>query len=125
MTLQNLLRLDNASFIYPASQSKKYSSLYRMSVTLSEPVAVDVLQQALEATVSRIPTFHYTLTGGTLWWYLRHLDKTPCVLPLQPLHQFSIKGNGGFLFRVSAAIGLSRRRRSEQGFSNERDVLPF
>ena len=102
MTLQNLLRLDNASFIYPASQSKKYSSLYRMSVTLSEPVAVDVLQQALEATVSRIPTFHYTLTGGTLWWYLRHLDKTPCVLPLQPLHQFSIKGNGGFLFRVSA-----------------------
>ena len=102
MTLQNLLRLDNASFIYPASQSKKYSSLYRMSVTLSEPVAVDVLQRALEATVSRIPTFHYTLTGGTLWWYLRHLDKTPCVLPLQPLHQFSIKGNGGFLFRVSA-----------------------
>ena len=102
MTLQNLLRLDNASFIYPASQSKKYSSLYRMSVTLSEPVAVDVLQQALEATVSRIPTFHYTLTGGTLWWYLRHLDKTPCVLPLQPLHHFSIKGNGGFLFRVSA-----------------------
>ena len=67
MTMQNLLRLDNASFIYPASQSKKYSSLYRMSVTLSEPVAVDVLQQALEATVSRIPTFHYTLTGGTLW----------------------------------------------------------
>lgn len=102
MTLQNLLRLDNASFIYPASQSKKYSSLYRMSVTLSEPIAVDVLQQALEATVSRIPTFHYTLTGGTLWWYLRHLDKTPCVLPLQPLHHFSIKGNGGFLFRVSA-----------------------
>ena len=76
MTLQNLLRLDNASFIYPASQSKKYSSLYRMSVTLSEPVAVDVLQQALEATVARIPTFHYTLTGGALWWYPRHLDAT-------------------------------------------------
>ena len=102
MTLQNLLRLDNASFIYPASQSKKYSSLYRMSVTLSEPVSTDVLQRALEATVARIPTFHYTLTGGALWWYLLHLDETPRVLPLQPLHQFTIKGNGGFLFRVSA-----------------------
>ena len=100
--MQNLLRLDNASFIYPASQSKKYSSLYRMSVTLSEPVDAGVLQQALEATVTRIPTFGYTLTGGTFWWYLRRLDKTPRVLPLQPLHHFSIPGNGGFLFRISA-----------------------
>ncbi len=102
MTLQNLLRLDNASFIYPASQSKKYSSLYRMSVTLSEPVDAGVLQQALETTVRRIPTFGYTLTGGALWWYLRALGKMPRVMPLQPLHCFSIPGNGGFLFRISA-----------------------
>ena len=102
MAQQHLLRLDNASFIYPASQSKKYSSLYRMHITLSEPVDTGVLQQALEATVLRIPTFHYTLTGGTFWWYLRYLDATPQVLPLQPLHHFSPAGNGGFLFRVSA-----------------------
>ena len=101
MTATKLLRLDNASFIYPASQSKKYSSLYRMSVTLSEPVDATVLQLALEATVARIPTFGHTLTGGALWWYLRPLGKSPRVLPLQPLHQFSIAGNGGFLFRVS------------------------
>ena len=100
--MQNLLRLDNASFIYPASQSKKYSSLYRMAVTLSEPVDADLLQQALEATVARIPTFGYTLTGGSFWWYLRRLDKTPRVLPLQPLHHFSLAGNGGFLFRLAA-----------------------
>ena len=102
MATQKLLRLDNASFIYPASQSKKYSSLYRMSVTLSERVDTDILQQALEATVARIPTFGYTLTGGTFWWYLRCLDKKPAVQGAQHLHQFSIPGNGGFLFRVSA-----------------------
>ena len=102
MTQQKLLRLDNASFIYPASLSKKYASLYRMSVTLSEPVDEETLQRALENTVSRIPTFGYTLTGGALWWYLRKLDRPVRVLPLQPLHQFSIAGNDGFLFRVSA-----------------------
>ena len=102
MIQQKLLRLDNASFIYPASLSKKYASLYRMSVTLSEPVDAAVLQQALEATVRRIPTFGYTLTGGALWWYLRQLDQPVRVLPAQNLHQFTIAGNDGFLFRVSA-----------------------
>ena len=102
MTLQQYLRLDNASFIYPASLSKKYASLFRMSVTLSEPVCAATLQRALEATVARIPTFGYTLTGGAFWWYLRRLDRVPQLLPLQPLHHFSIGGNGGFLFRVSA-----------------------
>lgn len=102
MATQHLLRLDNASLIYPASQSKKYSSLYRMSITLSESVDVAVLQRALEATVARIPTFGYTITGGAFWWYLRRLDRRPEVLPYQPLHHFDIAGNGGFLFRVAA-----------------------
>lgn len=100
--MQQLLRLDNAAFIYPASQSKKYASLYRMSVTLSETVCPDTLRRALETTVGRIPTFGYTLTGGTFWWYLRRLGRTPRVLPLQPLHRFSLAGNDGFLFRLSA-----------------------
>ena len=82
MMQQKLLRLDNASFIYPASLSKKYASLYRMSVTLSEPVDAEILQQALEATVGRIPTFGYTLTGGALWWFLRKLDRPVRVLPM-------------------------------------------
>ena len=102
MTLPTLLKLDNASFIYPAGQSKKYASLFRMSVTLSAPASADALQQALEATVARIPTFGCTLTGGAFWWYLRRLDRTPRVLPYQPLHHFDIARNGGFLFRVSA-----------------------
>ena len=102
MATQKILRLDNASFIYPASQSKKYTSLYRMAVTLSEPIDREILQQALEATVGRIPTFGYTLSGGTFWWHLRALDKKPRVLPYQPLHHFSISDNGGFLFRIAA-----------------------
>ena len=102
MTVPRLLRLDNASLIYPASQSKKYSSLYRLSMTFTETVDPSVLRQALDATVRRIPTFGCTLTGRAFWWYLSRLDRTPDVLPLQPLHRFSIAGNGGFLFRVSA-----------------------
>ena len=102
MATQQILRLDNASFIYPASQSKKYTSLFRMATTLSEPVDTGILQQALEATVRRIPTFGYTLTGGAFWWHLRDLERMPRVLSYQPLHHFNIRANGGFLFRVAA-----------------------
>lgn len=101
MAICNILTLDNASLIYPASLSKKYASLYRMSITLSEHIDQSILQTALEATVERIPTFGYTLTDGTFWWYLKKLDRTPRILPYQKLHQFSIKGNDGFLFRIS------------------------
>jgi len=102
MAICNILTLDNASLIYPASLSKKYASLYRMSVTFTESIDENLLQEALEATVHRIPTFGYTLTNGSFWWYLKKLDKTPKVLPYQKLHQFSISGNEGFLFRISA-----------------------
>lgn len=102
MTIQKKLRLDNASLIYPASLSKKYASLYRMRVSLDERVEVATLQTALEHTVRRIPTFGRTLSRGSFWWYLTPLHKKPQVLPIQRLHEFSIRGNGGFLFRVSA-----------------------
>ena len=43
------LRLDNAANIYPASMSKDYSSLYRMSVTLKEPVDIVFSEELTES----------------------------------------------------------------------------
>ena len=34
-------RLDNAALIYPSSRTKKYASMFRMSVTLDHPVEED------------------------------------------------------------------------------------
>lgn len=96
------LRLDNAANIYPASMSKHYSSLYRMSVTLTEPVDEALLQQALSRVSERIPTFRCTLRSGAFWWYLRRVENEPEVTPLSPLRSFAFKDYGGLLYRVSA-----------------------
>ena len=101
MTDCKVLTLDNASLIYPASLSKKYASLFRMSISLNEMLDSSILQEALQNTVRRIPTFGYTLANGTFWWYLSKLDRLPEVLPFQRLHLFNIKKNQGFLFRIS------------------------
>ena len=96
------MRIDNAANIYPASLSKHYASLYRMSVTLTEPVDTVVLAQALETVSERIPTFRCELRAGAFWWHLRRLDKDPEVAPAAPLNRFHFSDNGGFLYKVSA-----------------------
>ena len=50
------MRLDNASNIYPAALTKRYASIFRMSVTLTETINLNILQQALDTTVKRICT---------------------------------------------------------------------
>ena len=95
-------KLDNAANIYPASMSKHYSSLYRMSVTMSEDVDNDILQAALERVSERIPTFRCTLKGGAFWWFLHRVDGTPELCDLKPLRRFRFKDQGGLLYRVSA-----------------------
>ena len=96
------MRIDNAANIYPASLSKHYASLYRMSVTLSEPVDPAVLRQALVTVSDRIPTFRCELRAGAFWWSLRRMDKEPEVTPAAPLNRFHFSDNGGFLYKVSA-----------------------
>ena len=92
------MRIDNAANIYPASLSKHYASLYRMSVTLSEPVDPAVLRQALVTVSERIPTFRCELRAGAFWWHLRRMDKDPEVAPATPLNRFHFSDNGGFLY---------------------------
>ena len=96
------MRIDNAANIYPASLSKHYASLYRMSVTLTETVDPVVLQHALETVSDRIPTFRCELKSGMFWWHLRRMDKAPEVSPSAPLNRFHFSDNGGFLYKVSA-----------------------
>ncbi len=96
------MRIDNAANIYPASLSKHYASLYRMSVTLTETVDPVILQHALETVSDRIPTFRCELKSGMFWWHLRRMDKDPEVSPSAPLNRFHFSDNGGFLYKVSA-----------------------
>ena len=96
------MRIDNAANIYPASLSRHYASLYRMSVTLTEPVDPSTLQQALVTVSERIPTFRCELRAGAFWWHLRRMDKEPAVTPAAPLSRFHFSDNGGFLYKVCA-----------------------
>lgn len=71
------VRLDNAAKIYPAARRKKWSNLFRQSVTLTEDVDVQVLQNALDVTVKRFPSIAARLRKGAFWYYLQQVESAP------------------------------------------------
>ena len=101
MTIPATTRLDNAALIYPPCKTDRYSSLFRISVTLTSPVAPALLQTSLDTVLGRFPGFSYTIARNFFWWYLRRIEGSPRVCPTRPLPTFDYEKNGGFLFRVS------------------------
>ena len=96
------LRLDNAAKIYPAARSRKWMALFRVSITLTEPVDDAILQKALRQVVKRIPLLSYRLKRGVFWYYFDWHEAQPAVQPdaRNPLLPIDLQENGGFLFRV-------------------------
>ncbi len=71
------LRLDNAAKIYPAARRENWSNVFRVSVTLKEPVDRDILASALDVTVRRFPSVAVRLRRGVFWYYLENLSSSP------------------------------------------------
>ena len=63
-------KLDLSAIVYPTLQRRDFSSVYRLSVVLKEPVNPDVLQQAVDIALVRFPTYKTTIRKGLFWRYL-------------------------------------------------------
>lgn len=96
-------KLDLSAIVYPTLQRRDFSSVYRLSVVLKEPIDPALLQQALDRTLPRFPTYKVAIRKGLFWRYLepnnrpgpfvREDIKNPCM----PMH---FKGNNRYLIRV-------------------------
>ena len=97
------LKLDNAAKIYPAAMRKKWMAMVRFSMSLSEPVDVSVLQEAVKCLMPRFPSFSVRLRRGLFWFYLEHSDEVPEVQQdvYNPCVRMDLK-HSKFLFRIRA-----------------------
>ena len=73
------MRLDNAAKIYPAARRSNWTSLFRLSADLDEPVDVPTLQSSLDVTVRRFPSIATRLRKGVFWYYLEELSQAPVI----------------------------------------------
>ncbi len=95
-------KLDNAGKIYPALLSKRFSSLFRVSMTLDEPISLPLMSRALKDTIQRFPYFRVSLKPGFFWYFLESNPRFPRVEgdSLYPCQKMPLKKRGRFLFRV-------------------------
>lgn len=73
-------KLDNTAIIHMASKNKKWTNIFRLSVTLIEDVEQDILQKALNNSVRRFPTILASVHKGFFWYYQQPVLKAPQVL---------------------------------------------
>ncbi len=96
-------QLDLSAIVYPTLQRRDFSSVYRLSVVLKEEIQQDLLQQALDMTLPRFPTYKAAIRKGLFWRYLEPNDRPgPFVQkdvrnPCQPMY---FKANNRYLVRV-------------------------
>ncbi len=95
-------RLDNAANVYPAIKNQKRPNLFRMSATLKESVEPERLQEALDTTLQRIPSFSVKMRSGLFWHYFSHSNAQMRIHEdvINPCMSLSSSKDNGFQIRV-------------------------
>ncbi|MDL2295169.1 hypothetical protein LJC60_11245, partial [Ruminococcaceae bacterium OttesenSCG-928-D13] len=96
-------RLDNTANLFPVITSKRGSNVYRLSIDLTEPVAPELLQQALERVLPWFDAFRVRMRRGLFWFYLDANNHIPQVKEEDdyPCQAVNPTQNEEFLFRVT------------------------
>ena len=63
-------KLDLSAIVYPTLQRRDFSSVYRLSVVLKEPIKPELLQKAVDISLKRFPTYKTAIRKGLFWRYL-------------------------------------------------------
>lgn len=99
---KNWFTLDNAAKIYPPNSGIKRPSTFRVALVLTEKIEPSLLQQALDKTLPRFPTFNVRMKKGLFWYYLEYNPNKAQIKPdnASVCAHFNKNTDNGFLFRV-------------------------
>ena len=96
-------RLDNAAKIFPANTNEKDTRVFRFICELEEDIDKEILQQALDSTISLFPMYQVVLRRGFFWYYFETTDLKPLVKEEDkpPCGMLYVQNAKNLLFRVT------------------------
>ena len=62
-------KLDNTANLFPVIAGESMTNVYRISLTLSEKIQPELLQQALDIVLPKFDLFNVRLRTGVFWYY--------------------------------------------------------
>lgn len=99
---QTWYKLDLSAIVYPTLQRRDFSSVYRLSVTLTEKIDPALLQQAIDLSLQRFPTYKVSMRKGLFWRYLEPNNR-PGPFVREDIRNFcmpmNFHGNNRYLIR--------------------------
>ena len=95
-------RLDTSAKIYPALESIRNPSIFRMSITLKKKVNPHILLEALENIKDRFPYYNVHMKKGLFWSYLEQNTHKSLVWKdtQSPCSRIHPAFNHGYLYKV-------------------------
>lgn len=97
-------KLDNTANLFPAIANETMTNVYRMSVTLTEKICPDCLQQALEQVLPWFENMNVRMRTGMFWYYFETNIKGMPVVKEEddfPCRYMEPRENRYYLFRVT------------------------
>ena len=97
-------RLDNTAHLFPVIAGESMSNVYRISVTLSELIQPELLQQALDIVLPKFDGFNLRMCRGVFWYYFEENGKpAPRVREENtfPCRYIQQNKNHSYMFRVT------------------------
>ncbi len=97
-------KLDNTAHLFPVIAGERMSNTYRISVTLTEMIDPELLQQALDIVLPRFDGFNLRLRHGVFWHYFEENGKPAPRVKEEtkfPCRYIRSNRNNSYLFRVT------------------------
>lgn len=97
-------KLDNTAHLFPSIAGESMTNVYRISVTLTEEIQREYLQEALDILLPKMDGFNVRLRTGVFWYYFEENGKkAPRVMEEQffPCRYIRPNKNHNYLFRVT------------------------
>jgi len=97
-------KLDNTANLFPAIAGQNTTNVYRISVTLTEYIEGDLLQEALDKVLPRFDTFRVRLRKGIFWYYFETNSRPAPIVRLEseyPCRYIEPYANNNYLFRIT------------------------
>ncbi|MCD7708477.1 MAG: hypothetical protein LUI02_01225 [Clostridiales bacterium] len=97
-------KLDNTANLFPSIAGESMTNVYRISVTLTEDVQPEPLQEALDIVLPKFDGFNVRMRAGVFWNYFEENGKKPPKVTEEvyfPCRFIQPNKNHNYLFRVT------------------------